>query len=115
MAIVSATLKPAEELVRQTTAHQPNESAAYRTARNALLVEEIELRRQVARVAALRRNLPPGGEVKGDYQFLGESSSVQGAIPSALQTCSGTRILCLSTTGCMNQSVRALARCARLY
>jgi len=81
MAKVSTTLIPAEELVRQTTAHQPNESAEYRTARNALLVEEIELRRQVARVAVLRRDLPPGGEVKGDYQFLGESSSVQGANP----------------------------------
>jgi predicted dithiol-disulfide oxidoreductase (DUF899 family) len=75
------TLRPAEELVRQSDARQPYESAQYREARKALLVEEIELRRQVARVAALRRALPPGGEVKGDYQFLGEASSVKGANP----------------------------------
>src|SRR4051812_49997010 len=74
-------LEPAEDLVAQSTAHQPNESAAYRQARKALLVEEIELRRHVARVAAMRRALPPGGEVKGDYQFLGEASGVQGANP----------------------------------
>lgn len=77
----STALRPAEDLVAQSTAHQPNESAAYRQARKALLAEEIELRRHIARVAAMRRALPPGGEVKGDYQFLGEASSVQGANP----------------------------------
>ncbi len=47
----------------------PNESAAYRTARTALLAEEIELRRHIERVAEMRRALPPGGEVTGDYRF----------------------------------------------
>jgi predicted dithiol-disulfide oxidoreductase (DUF899 family) len=84
MAGGSPTLQPAEELVRQSNASQLNESAEYRKARKALLVEEIELRRQVAHVAALRRALPPGGEVIGDYQFLGEASSVQGANSIAL-------------------------------
>jgi predicted dithiol-disulfide oxidoreductase (DUF899 family) len=51
----------------------PNESTAYREARNALLAEEMELRRQVERVAAHRRALPMGGEVKEDYGFEGES------------------------------------------
>jgi predicted dithiol-disulfide oxidoreductase (DUF899 family) len=51
----------------------PNESTAYREARNALLAEEMELRRQVERVAAHRRALPKGGEVKEDYVFEGES------------------------------------------
>jgi predicted dithiol-disulfide oxidoreductase (DUF899 family) len=74
-------LQPAEALVRKSTASQRNESPEYREARNALLVEEIELRRHVGRVAALRRALPPGGEVKGDYQFIGEASSVKGANP----------------------------------
>jgi len=74
-----SALQPAEALVRKSDAHQPNESAEYRKARKDLLIEEIELRRHVARVAALRRALPAGGEVKGDYQFLGEASSVQGA------------------------------------
>ncbi len=49
--------------------HFPNESLEYRTARNALLAEEMELRRQVERVAAHRRALPPGGEIAQDYVF----------------------------------------------
>jgi len=47
----------------------PNESIEYRTARNALLDAEIELRRQLERVAALRRALPSGGVVPEDYVF----------------------------------------------
>ena len=47
----------------------PNESADYRTARNALLDAEIELRRQIERVAEMRRALPPGGAVGTDYAF----------------------------------------------
>jgi predicted dithiol-disulfide oxidoreductase (DUF899 family) len=47
----------------------PNESAEYRTARNALLDAEIALRRQLEAVAAQRRSLPPGGEVPEDYVF----------------------------------------------
>jgi predicted dithiol-disulfide oxidoreductase (DUF899 family) len=77
----SSALQPAEALVRKNGASQPNESAKYREAREALMVEEIELRRHIARVAAQRRALPPGGEVKGDYQFMGEASSVKGANP----------------------------------
>jgi len=91
MADGESRLQPAEELVRQSTAHQPNESAEYRRARNALLVEEIELRRHVARVAAQRRALPPGGGVKGDYQFIGEASSVKGATPAGLESLFGDK------------------------
>jgi predicted dithiol-disulfide oxidoreductase (DUF899 family) len=47
----------------------PNESPAYREARNTLLDAEIALRRQIEAVAALRRALPPGGEVPQDYVF----------------------------------------------
>src|SRR5262249_39819201 len=47
----------------------PNESPEYRQARNQLLTAEIELRRQVERVAELRRHLPPGGALKEDYLF----------------------------------------------
>jgi predicted dithiol-disulfide oxidoreductase (DUF899 family) len=47
----------------------PNESADYRSARNALLDAEIALRRQSERVAAMRRALPPGGAVQEDYVF----------------------------------------------
>lgn len=49
----------------------PNESAEYRTARNALLEQEIALRRHMEAVAAQRRALPPGGKVPEDYEFDG--------------------------------------------
>jgi hypothetical protein len=52
----------AAELARDNPVRIPNESAKYRAARTALLVEEIELRRHIERVAAPRRALPPGGE-----------------------------------------------------
>jgi predicted dithiol-disulfide oxidoreductase (DUF899 family) len=47
----------------------PNESAEYRVARNALLDAEIALRHQLEAVAALRRAMPPGGEVPENYLF----------------------------------------------
>jgi predicted dithiol-disulfide oxidoreductase (DUF899 family) len=71
----SSTLKPASELARDSKVHFPNESAEYRRARNALLTEEIELRRHIERVAELRRALPPGGEVKKRYEFEGEGGN----------------------------------------
>jgi predicted dithiol-disulfide oxidoreductase (DUF899 family) len=54
-------LKPALELAEASKTRFPNESADYRRARTALLAEEIALRRQIQRVAAQRRALPPGG------------------------------------------------------
>ena len=47
----------------------PNESKAYRDAREALRKEEQELLDKVKAVAARRRALPPGGELKEDYVF----------------------------------------------
>ena len=69
-------LTPAAELVKLSEAHFPNESNAYRQARNALLAEEIELRRHIERVAEQRRALPPGGEVSRNYRFEGEHGPV---------------------------------------
>jgi predicted dithiol-disulfide oxidoreductase (DUF899 family) len=69
-------LVPAATLAAKNTARFPNESDAYRAARNTLLAEEIELRRHVERVAAMRRELPPGGEVKKVYTFEGEAGPV---------------------------------------
>jgi len=66
------TLTPAAELAARSPVRFPNESAEYRAARADLLREEIELRRHLERVAAQRRGLPPGGEVRGDYRFQGE-------------------------------------------
>ena len=71
-----ASLVPAAKLAKGNRAHFPNESEAYRRARNALLQEEIELRRHIERVAAQRRSLPPGGEVPRGYRFQGEDGPV---------------------------------------
>jgi predicted dithiol-disulfide oxidoreductase (DUF899 family) len=65
-------LVPAAELAKRNSMRFPNESADYRRARHALLIEEIELRRHIERVAEQRRALPPGGEATGDYRFEGE-------------------------------------------
>jgi predicted dithiol-disulfide oxidoreductase (DUF899 family) len=66
------TLQPAAKLAAENPVRFPGESAEYRAARTALLAEEIELRRQMERVAAHRRALPPGGVVAGDYRFQTE-------------------------------------------
>src|ERR1700736_1940858 len=55
----------------------PGESADYRAARNALLAEEMELRRQTERVAAQRRALPSGGALAEDYLFEGPDGPVK--------------------------------------
>src|ERR1700730_17751391 len=55
----------------------PGESADYRAARNALLAEEMELRRQTERVAAQRRALPAGGALAEDYLFEGPDGPVK--------------------------------------
>jgi predicted dithiol-disulfide oxidoreductase (DUF899 family) len=47
----------------------PGESEQYRRARNRLLDAEMELRGSIERVAAQRRELPPGGIVPQDYRF----------------------------------------------
>lgn len=68
-------LRSAAEMAGTNTVRHPNESEEYRQARQALLVEEIELRRHIERVAELRRQLPPGGEVPTGYRFVDESGS----------------------------------------
>ena len=73
---IHQNLRPAKELAARNGVHFPNESAEYRRARNALLAEEIELRRHIERVAEQRRKLPPGGAVTKDYRFQGENGPV---------------------------------------
>jgi predicted dithiol-disulfide oxidoreductase (DUF899 family) len=70
-------LKPSAEFAAKNKAHFPNESPDYRLARNALLAEEIELRRHIERVAAMRRTLPLGGEIPEDYAFEGSNGAVR--------------------------------------
>jgi predicted dithiol-disulfide oxidoreductase (DUF899 family) len=74
--VTSSAPKPAAELARASRVRFPNESAEYRRAREALLAEEIELRRHIERVAEQRRDLPPGGEVTKRYAFEGENGKV---------------------------------------
>ncbi len=70
-------LTPATELAAKNKAHFPNESPAYREARNQLLAEEIELRRHIERVSEQRRALPLGGPIPQDYAVIGPSGPVQ--------------------------------------
>ena len=76
IATISA-VKPAIELAARSAKPYPNDGPEYRTARTALLVEEIELRRQIERVAKQRRALPMGGEAP-DYEFLDEQGKTIG-------------------------------------
>jgi len=69
-------LTPAAELTKLNKTRYPNESPEYRRARDALLTEEIELRRHIERVAEQRRALPPGGEVTKPYRFESERGPV---------------------------------------
>ena len=72
----AAQLRAAAELAARNGVRFPNESQEYRRARDALLAEEIELRRHIERVAEQRRALPLGGRVSDDYTFAGERGSV---------------------------------------
>lgn len=72
----ASQLKPANELAKNNGVRFPNESDEYRQARDALLAEEIELRRHIERVAEQRRALPAGGVVTKNYAFIGEHGHV---------------------------------------
>src|ERR1700723_3927964 len=69
-------LTAAAELATKNKSHFPNESADYREARNALLAEEIELRRHLEHVAAQRRALPQGGEILQDFKLVSEAGLI---------------------------------------
>lgn len=71
------SLVPATELAAKNRSSFPNETSQYRQARQALLTEEIELRRHIERVAAMRRSLPLGGKLPEDYLFEGEHGPVR--------------------------------------
>jgi len=74
MASKSDTLKPAKELARGAKNPFPGESAEYRKAREALLAEEIEVRRHLTRVSEQRQALPPGPVIKNTYRFKDENA-----------------------------------------
>jgi predicted dithiol-disulfide oxidoreductase (DUF899 family) len=59
----------------------PGESPEYRAARDALLRDEIDLRRRIEAVAARRRTLPLGGRPPEDYVFSeGVSDAIDGPV-----------------------------------
>lgn len=66
-------MKPAPELAARRKPKFANESAAYARAREKLLVEEIEVRRRLSRLAEQRRALPPGPVVEKNYRFRDEN------------------------------------------
>jgi predicted dithiol-disulfide oxidoreductase (DUF899 family) len=72
-------LKPARDMAAALPIRWDGESAEYRKARTALIAEEIELRRQVQRVAEQRRALPPGPVAK-NYRFLDEQGNELGLV-----------------------------------
>src|SRR5690348_12567669 len=72
-------LKPARAMAEANPNRWPGESPDYRRARTALLAEEIELRRQIQRVAEHRRALPAGPVAK-DYRFLDEQGNELGLV-----------------------------------
>lgn len=71
-----SALESGEALARSKS-HFPNETPEYRQARNTLLTDEIELRRHIERIAALRPALPPGGTVPEDYTLESEKGPVR--------------------------------------
>ena len=72
-------LKPTSELAEASRTRWQGESADYRQARTALLAEEIALRRQIQRVAAQRRALPPGPLAR-NYRFLDDQGRDVGLV-----------------------------------
>ena len=69
---MSKTLVPARQLAAKAKTPFPGASAAYDAAREALLAEEIELRRHATRLVDQRRSLPPGPVIGKDYRFKDE-------------------------------------------
>ncbi|MDB5469399.1 MAG: hypothetical protein JWR84_959 [Caulobacter sp.] len=66
---MAETLPPAATLATHREPKFPGESDAYRAARQALLVDEIEARRALTRLAMRRRALPDGPLIAKDYRF----------------------------------------------
>ncbi len=74
MASDTRPLTSAQELARKAQTPFPGQTEAYRKAREALLAEEIELRRHLTRVTEQRRALPPGPVITKSYRFKDENA-----------------------------------------
>lgn len=73
-------LAPAAELAAKRQPRFTNESPEYAMAREALLAEDIEVRRHVGRLAAQLRALPPGPEIEEDYRFVDANGEEVGLV-----------------------------------
>ncbi|MDP3175170.1 MAG: DUF899 family protein [Phenylobacterium sp.] len=73
-----ASLAPALELAARAKTPFPGASAEYDQARQALLAQEIELRRQMTRLVEQRRALPEGPVIAKDYRFNGPNGEEVG-------------------------------------
>ena len=80
MDAVTDSLTPAGQLAAQRRGRFPGESQAYAAARQALLAEEIELRRHLVRVAEQRRALPSGPVIDKDDRFVDANGTELGLI-----------------------------------
>lgn len=67
-------LPSAVQLAAHAKTPFPGASNEYNEARQALLAEEIELRRHLTRVSEQRQALPPGPRIAKDYRFNDEQS-----------------------------------------
>jgi predicted dithiol-disulfide oxidoreductase (DUF899 family) len=72
----------------------PNESPAYRAARDALLEREVALRREMESVAAQLRERPPGGEIPEDCVCMGGDGAPGTVRMSGLFRGGDTLMLC---------------------
>jgi predicted dithiol-disulfide oxidoreductase (DUF899 family) len=67
---MDSNLAPARELAAKRRPRFAGESAEYTKAREALLAEEIEVRRQLGRLAVQNRALPAGPPIAQDFRFI---------------------------------------------
>jgi predicted dithiol-disulfide oxidoreductase (DUF899 family) len=74
MANDTTRLGPAQALARKAKTPFPGQTEDYRAAREALLAEEIELRRHLTRVTEQRRALPAGPVIEKNYRFKDENA-----------------------------------------
>jgi predicted dithiol-disulfide oxidoreductase (DUF899 family) len=72
------TLKPAATLAKLAKTPFPGESTEYRKAREALVAEEIEFRRNMTRLTEQRGALPPGPAIEKNYRFKDANGSELG-------------------------------------
>ena len=73
-------LTAAQKLAKKGKTPFPGESDAYREAREALLAEEIEVRRHMTRLSEQRRALPPGPVIRKSYRFKDEQAVEVGLV-----------------------------------